>query len=102
MPTIEDLNAVDLEGNPTGNRAFIPFDPQAGLNALEANNQAVAFARTRNGQRKVPVPTALVQKLRAANRVWIYNVGPWKHTRSLGSLGDFIIPACPEGQKYTV
>lgn len=100
MPSIEELTSQDMEGNPTGVRGFQPFDPAAGMNAMEANKQAIAFARTRNGQRSVPVPTRLVRELRAKNRVWIYNVGPWKHTRCLGSLGDFIIPACPERGAY--
>lgn len=30
-------------------------------------------------------------------RSYIFNVGPWQHSISLGSMGTFVIPACPEG-----
>jgi hypothetical protein len=31
-------------------------------------------------------------------RSYIFNVGPWQHSVSMGSMGTFIIPACPEGE----
>jgi hypothetical protein len=33
--------------------------------------------------------------------VWIFNVGPWSFNQSLGSLGNFFIPGCPEGEPHS-
>jgi hypothetical protein len=46
-----------------------------------------------------PIPQPILQ-LMETQRVYIYNVGPKQHNIPL-SLGNFIIPGCPEGQEYS-
>lgn len=45
----------------------------------------------------VPKIPASIRTVMDQGRSYIFNVGPWQHSVSLGSLGTFIIPACPEG-----
>jgi hypothetical protein len=42
-----------------------------------------------------------VENLSRQTQVYIFNVGPWQHTQHMGSLGRYIIEACPEGEKYS-
>lgn len=47
-----------------------------------------------------PIP-AVMQQLMDSKRYYIYNVGPKSHTVPLGTMGQFLIPACPEGEEYS-
>lgn len=46
-----------------------------------------------------PIPAAIAAAMK--QRVYIFNVGPWEHHAPMGTMGTFIIPACPEGQEYS-
>ena len=37
----------------------------------------------------------------AQGKVYIYNVGPKAHTRGIGGIGSFYIPACKPGKDYS-
>jgi len=39
--------------------------------------------------------------LKSGKPIRIYNVGPWRWIRPMGSLGTFTIPACEPGKKYS-
>ena len=69
--------------------------------AAEAATAAAADMRALNSARYVPTQPALVRDVSAANRIFIFNVGPWAHTRELGSAGTYRIPACPEDKDYS-
>lgn len=52
-----------------------------------------------NSRRLQPVPASL-KKFMDENRLYIHNVGPWSHERSMGSLGTYYIPKCEDGKAY--
>jgi len=54
-----------------------------------------------NSSRHIPPTPAIYQRVSQENRLFIFNVGPWRHKRELGSAGTFFIPACPEGKDYS-
>lgn len=51
---------------------------------------------TRKTQHSLPKIPAPMKSVMDQGRTYIFNVGPWQHSVSLGSLGAFIVPACPE------
>lgn len=51
--------------------------------------------------RKINRVPSLVQKASDAEKVYIFNVGPWAQNVSMGSLGTFHIPACEEGKAHS-
>lgn len=64
-------------------------------------DDVLAHQRAMNSSRYVPTQSALVRKVSEENRVYLFNVGPWQHVRELGSAGKWIIPACPEGRRFS-
>ena len=69
--------------------------------AAEALASASNEQRALNSSRYVPTMPEIVRKVSAENRIYIFNVGPWAHTRELGSAGNFHVPACPEGKEHS-
>ena len=61
----------------------------------------LAHQRAMNASRFIPQVDELVAEVSAANRVYIFNTGPWTHCRELGSAGRWFIPACSEGEDYS-
>ncbi len=57
--------------------------------------------RQMNSSRFVPTLPEMFQKVSEANRIYIFNVGPWPHKRELGSAGIYFIPACPADEEYS-
>lgn len=51
--------------------------------------------------RKVNRVPKLIQDASDKDKVYIFNVGPWAQTQSMGSLGTFHIPACEEGKTHS-
>jgi hypothetical protein len=44
----------------------------------------------------------LPEELRVAGKpIKIFNVGPWRHQRSMGSYGQFTIHPCPKGEEFS-
>ncbi len=72
------------------------------ITAEEAAAKVSQQQRALNSSRYVPTLPRIFRKVSEENRVYIFNVGPWGHVRELGSAGSFLIPACPEGEKYSV
>jgi hypothetical protein len=65
----------------------------------EQREQAVREIKARNQKDIFELP----QELRLLGKpVKIFNVGPYRHQRSMGSYGQFTIEACPEGEKFSV
>jgi hypothetical protein len=52
-------------------------------------------------ERYVPGVPDMVKKLARDTQLYIFNVGPWRLTREMGSVPTAIIPACPEGREYS-
>jgi hypothetical protein len=50
---------------------------------------------------RVPPIPAPMKAMMNQGKSYIYNVGPWQHSVSMGSLGTFIIPACPDGEEVS-
>ena len=65
------------------------------VSAEEAGRAALQEQRALNASRYIPDMDPLVQQVSDANRLYIFNVGPWAHQRALGSAGTYFIPACP-------
>lgn len=57
--------------------------------------------RAMNASRYIPEIPEMFRKVSEANRVFIYNVGPFTHKRELGSAGTYLIPKCPDGKAYS-
>lgn len=78
--------------------------PTFGAAAFEAPKSAAQALnqvhRTLNS-RTIPPQLQAVTDLSERTKVFIFNVGPWSHTQFMGSLGRYIIPACPEGKKHS-
>lgn len=55
---------------------------------------AEVVRKTSHNLPQIPAPMKAVMD---HGRSYIFNVGPWQHSVSMGSMGAFIIPACPEG-----
>jgi len=70
------------------------------ISAAEAQRQAAHFQRQMNAQRRVPELPTQLKKLSKQQTVHVYNVGPWEHTRHLGTAGTFFIPKCEPGEKF--
>lgn len=70
--------------------------------APEVESVVQQHQRAMNSSRYVPTMPDIIRKVSAENSVYIFNVGPWAHARELGSAGIYRIPACPEGQEYSV
>lgn len=77
------------------------MSPAIGKITAEQAQEAVAkVLRKQRVQRIMPRLAESVVQYAEANCLHIYNVGPWEHKCGLGSWGEWIIPACPEGQEY--
>ena len=78
---------------------------QTQLAALHATPQGSAELLSRKRQldaaRKIPELPETIRKLSESTRVYIFNVGPWKQQQLMGSLGTYVIPACPAGKEYS-
>lgn len=64
--------------------------------AMQALQQFVGANR-----HSLPTLSRLSRQAAEQHKIYIYNVGPYQHMRSLGSLGTYIIPACEKGQAYS-
>lgn len=72
------------------------------LTAQEAARVISQETREFNGGNKLmPKIPDLIKRVSEEHKLYIFNVGPWPHTRGLGSLGSRYIPACEEGQEYS-
>src|SRR5690348_12262807 len=74
--------------------------PNLRVTAAEAERSAQRFLRSKNKARRLPEIPGMLKKIAEEQTVHIFNVGPWAHKRALGSLGEFLIPACPKGEPY--
>lgn len=63
---------------------------------ITANDVANSVGQL-NGRKRQPIP----ESLRRNPPIYIFNIYQKKHTRYLGTLGTFHIPACEDGQKYS-
>ena len=72
------------------------------LRANPAIEQAVAqHEAAMNNSRQVPTLDDLGLLESATNPVvFVFNVGPWPHTRAMGDAGRYHIPACPDDKDY--
>jgi hypothetical protein len=57
--------------------------------------------RALNASRYIPQMDPMVREVSEANRVYIFNVGPWSHVRAMGSAGTYLIPACLPDKPYS-
>ena len=64
-----------------------------------AQNIALA-TRKQRVQRRLPAPAPSIAQFAKDHQIYIFNVGPWQHTRMLGSWGNYIVPACEPGKPY--
>ena len=71
------------------------------VTAAEAGRAVMEQQRSLNSSRYIPDMDPLVKEVSDANRLYIFNVGPWSHQRQLGSAGTYFVPACPAGQSYS-
>lgn len=77
-------------------------DSGLGVFISPKSSQADVLGRQRDlNTRFVPPELEAIQEISEARKVYIFNVGPWQHIQYMGSLGRKIVPACPEGQKYS-
>lgn len=74
--------------------------PDLHISAQEAQRSVRAFQHEMNRGRRLPRIAKSTMKAIETPAIVIFNVGPWKHERSLGSMGMFTIPACPKGEVY--
>lgn len=63
--------------------------------------ETLAHQKLMNGSRYVPEMPDIFKEVSDANRVYIFNVGPWSHKRELGSAGIYFIKPCPEGKQFS-
>lgn len=76
--------------------------PFAGQHASpDVENAVNQYVRGMNASRYIPETPEMYRKAAEANKVYLFNVGPWKHVRELGSAGAFIIPPCPQDKEYS-
>lgn len=68
---------------------------------LDQARLAVEKETRRRNQKIVEAIPAMIAKLAKEKQVYIFNVGPRPWNRSLGSLGNFHVPACLEGAKVS-
>jgi endogenous inhibitor of DNA gyrase (YacG/DUF329 family) len=66
----------------------------------QARNVVAQAARERNLKIVEAVPKMLAD-LSKEKAVYVFNVGPDKWERRLGSLGNYCVPACPEGKEVS-
>jgi hypothetical protein len=66
---------------------------------VEQREQALREIKERNKKDVFELPPELQM---IGNPVKIYNVGPFRHQRSMGSYGQFTIQACPEGEEISI
>ena len=65
---------------------------------VEQREQAVREIKARNQKDIFELP----EELKILGKpVKIFNIGPFRHQRSMGSYGQFTIPACPEGAEVS-
>lgn len=72
-----------------------------GVSWKEARNAAEEFARASmcKGFAMDKVPD-IVQEFSDTHPVRMFNVGPWKESVLMGTLGTYHMPACPDGKPY--
>lgn len=54
-----------------------------------------------NSGRRRAMPSPLQRRISEENKLFIFNVGPFRIPRLMGSPGVYTIPACPEGHAYS-
>ena len=74
---------------------------QLSITAQEAAQLASQFAHGANDYIPADDPLPEIQKLSEELSVYIFNVSPWPFSVGLGSLGNFFIPACEDGQRFS-
>lgn len=74
-----------------------------GISAEEANRRATTEHLKKNGAgMRVPQLSPGFAAVMEERKLYIYNVGPFKWLRPMGSPGFFTVQACPEGQEFGV
>lgn len=66
----------------------------------EARKAVAAESRKRNFKIVEQIP-GIISGLAKEKAIFIFNVGPKTFTRSLGSLGTYTVPACPDGKQVS-
>lgn len=85
-------DAINGSGKPTG--ADAPF-----VDSIFQTKGYIDARRKGKATRKEP-PELDYDKELKKELVHIFNVGPFPHFVPLGSMGTFVIPACPPGEPY--
>jgi hypothetical protein len=70
------------------------------INAETARQMVSQYVRSQNHGRRIPEMPKMLESFSKENTVHIYSVGPWSHTRDLGSAGSFRVPACEADKEY--
>jgi hypothetical protein len=68
---------------------------------FEKAQNAVSQAASNMNRKIVEQVPEMIKRLSKENRVYIFNVGMKPHSRSLGSLGTYFVPARKEGQEVS-
>jgi hypothetical protein len=81
-------------------------ETQTQIGAFSGSPQSVAavvdaMAKFNGKGRKLQKVPKIITKISDENKVYIFNVGPWKQNQSMGSLGTYYIPACEEGKQHS-
>lgn len=63
--------------------------------------EAIGYVKSLNRRTRAHIPSNMKAAREAVPPSYIFNVYPQSWTKGLGSLGTFVIPACPEGAEYS-
>ena len=74
---------------------------QLSVTAQEAAQRVSQFAHSANAVNFVPETLPEVEELSEQLSVYLFNVSPWSFNVGMGSLGNFFIPACKDGERYS-
>ena len=50
--------------------------------------------------RVLPMRLKVIEDMKRNQKIHIFNVGPWPQWINTGSTGQYLVPACPWGEKY--
>ena len=94
MPVLTQQQAERVERNARAPQGY-------GVTREEARNSAQAYHASMNGKNfQLDTVPDQVKEWAREHPVRVFNVGPWPQRVLLGSLGQFTIPACPEGAPW--
>lgn len=71
------------------------------VSAQEAAQRVAATAQASSYRNNAPRTLPIIEDLSERTSVYIFNVGPWSFNQSMGSLGNFYIPACLPDAEYS-